>query len=113
LPACSSTLHALVPLLHLRPDLVQGPLRGAAIEDVDMLVRDGVGLINGADLRDVSETRLEVLLPSSHDDYTFASVATRSPKEVALMPADGGGETVFLIKPVDGARVVRTLAVDR
>ncbi len=77
LPACASTPHASVPILYLRPDLVQGPLEAAAIEDVEMLVWHGVGVINASDLLDIGETRLEVLLPSSHDDDTFAGVATR------------------------------------
>src|SRR5450759_1911707 len=92
-----------IPILQPWPDLVQGPLEAAAMEDVEMLVRHRVGVINAGDLLNGGETRLEILLPSSHDDDTFAGVATRTPEDVALMPADCGRQAVLGTEQVDSS----------
>src|SRR5579864_834179 len=105
--------HASVPVLHQRPDFVQGPLEAAAIIDVEMLVRHGVGVINAGDFLNVGKPRLEVILPPSHDDHTFAGVPTRPPEEVVLMRADGGRQAVFRTEQVDGSGLAVILAEDR
>src|SRR5260370_42617947 len=78
-----------------------------------MLVWHGVGMIDAGHLLDAGETRLEVLLVSSHDDDTFAGVATRSPNKIILMPADGGRQAAFRTEQFDGSRLPGILAEDR
>src|SRR6266498_4700136 len=100
------------PALHLRPDLAQRLLEATAIENVEMLVRHGVRVIHAGDLLHIREARLEIRLPSGHDDHALTGVSTRPPEEVALMPADGRWQAVSRAEQVDGPGLPVVLAED-
>ena len=78
-----------------------------------MLVWHGIGVINTGDFLNSGEKLLESLLRVTHDDDTFARVATWSPEEVALMPADGWWQTVFRAEKIDSSGLPIILNEDR
>src|SRR5260370_14679257 len=52
----------LIPVLHLRPDLLQGPLQTLAIKDVKVFVRHRVGMIDAGDFLYSRKTALQICL---------------------------------------------------
>ena len=81
---CTETYRCLASLTALRTLSVRMQVSraicvGLVVEDVEMLVRHRVGMINAGGLPDLGEARLQVILPSRHHDDTFTGVAARSP----------------------------------
>src|SRR5471030_1382372 len=88
-------------------------LSAAAIEDVEMLVGHGVGVINAGSLLHARETPLEILLPPMHHNDAFDGVVSRSPEEIILMPADGWRQAVFRTEQIDRAGLAVILPENR
>src|SRR5277367_1801796 len=90
-----------IPLLHRRPHLAQRLLEPPAIENVEMLERHGVRMINARHFPDLRELRFQILLLAVHHDDAFARIAARSPQKITLMAADGRRQTELRAEQID------------
>src|SRR5438046_9225955 len=94
------------PLFPARPELGWRGLQSAAIEDIEMLVGHGVGVIDSANLLDYCEQSLKHCLPVVHDDHAFIRVVTRPQKVITLLSPDGVRQAVLGANYIDRTRLL-------
>src|SRR3974377_2418186 len=90
-----------VPVLQLRPQILQRLLEPAAIEHVGMLIRHRVWVVHALDLLHARKTLLEAFLSITHDDHTFPRVIARSPEEIVLVTTDRPRQSIFRPEEID------------
>ncbi len=70
-------------------------------------------MVDSGHFADLREAGLEIPLISIEDDDAFTGVAARPPKEIVLMSADGGRQSVFGTEEVNRPGLSVILAKDR
>src|SRR5260370_42247318 len=93
-----------IPVLELRPDLSQSPkLRPAAEVDVEMPVRQRIGVIDGRDFLNRVELFFQHVGSVPENDHALAGIAARAPVVVTLMSAEGIRQSHLRAQEINGA----------
>ena len=97
---------------YLWPDVSEWPMKTPAQINIEVFIRHRIGMVYGRNLFKMAEKPAEPLRPVIHHDHAFARVASRPPKEVVLMTAEGLGKSHLRAEEIDGAGLAVVLAKD-
>src|ERR1019366_5398729 len=83
-----------VPFLYMWPDFLNKLPGAAAVENIEVLVRHGIRVLDVRHFLHTGEASVEISLLAIQNDHAFAGILPRSPEKVVLMSADGWRQAI-------------------